>query len=56
MNIIKLYNGGMYVLSDNVNGKHIERRIMFDNWHNKRNSTIEKEIKLFKNYITNLNK
>mgnify|MGYP003127629002 CR=1 FL=1 len=55
MNILKLYNGSKYVLSDVVNGKLIERSIMFDKWHNKRNTTIKKEIKLFKQHIKNLN-
>ena len=54
MNIMKLYNGGQYILSDVVDGKLVERSIMFDKWHNKRNTTIKKEIKLFKQHIKNL--
>ena len=51
---MKLYNGGQYILSDVVDGKLVERSIMFDKWHNKRNTTIEKEIELFKEHIKNL--
>ena len=54
INVFKYYNGGLYILTANINGKHIERSIMFDKWHNKRNSTIEQEITLFNTHINKL--
>ena len=54
--VFKYYNGGLYILTANINGKHIERSIMFDKWHNKRNSTIEQEITLFNTHINKLSK
>jgi hypothetical protein len=55
MNIFKYQNGGFYVLTEKVNGKHIERKIMFGKYHNQ-NSNIKKEILKFKNYIKELKK
>jgi hypothetical protein len=55
MNVYKYYNGGLYVLVDKVNNKRIERKIMFDKYHNI-NSNIDKEIIKFKNYIKSLKK
>ena len=55
MNVFKYQNGGFYVLTDKVNKKHIERKIMFGKYHNP-NSNINKEISKFKNYIKELKK
>tara|TARA_Y100001938_G_C7843069_1_gene307063 strand:- start:205 stop:393 length:189 start_codon:yes stop_codon:yes gene_type:complete len=55
MNVFKYQNGGFYVLTDKVNNKHIERKIMFGKYHNP-NSNIKKEISKFKNYIKELKK
>ena len=53
MNVYKYYNGGLYVLTDKVNNKHIERKVMFGKYHNV-NSNIKKEIALFKKHIKQL--
>ena len=55
MNVFKYQNGGFYVLTEKVNNKHIERKIMFGKYHNP-NSNINKEILKFKNYIKELRK
>ena len=55
MNIFKYQNGGFYVLTEKVNGKHIERKIMFGKYHNP-NSNINEEILKYKNYIKELRK
>ena len=55
MNVFKYQNGGFYVLTEKVNNKHIERKIMFGKYHNP-NSNINKEILKFKNYIKELKK
>ena len=54
MDIMKLYNGGQYILSDVVDGKLVERPIMFDKLRSRAGNTIEKEIELFKEHIKNL--
>jgi len=54
MDIMKLYNGGQYILSDVVDGKLVERPIMFNKLRSRAGNTIEKEIELFKEHIKNL--